>query len=101
VGIVEMEQDGRIVSFIEKPQQPKSDLANAGIYLARPQVFDFIPADAASGALVDFGHDVLPRIVGRMYGHVIEQFTLDIGTPEALDRAASLWASCGSVKRSA
>jgi mannose-1-phosphate guanylyltransferase len=100
VGIVEMEKDGRIVGFVEKPREPKSDLANAGLYLARPELLECIP-EMPAGVQADFGHDVLPRIVGRMYGHVIEQFTLDIGTPEALDRAASLWASRRSVKRSA
>jgi mannose-1-phosphate guanylyltransferase len=97
VGIVDLAEDGRILRFTEKPQQPTSDLANAGIYLARPELLDRIP----SGTLVDFGHHVLPALVGRMYGHVIEEFALDIGTPEALTLAASAWASRRTVRRSA
>lgn len=87
-GIATLGADGRIVEFAEKPACPSSNLANAGIYLARQALFDEIPA---SDHVVDFGHDVLPRLVGRMQGHVIDGFLMDIGTPEALDRAATEW----------
>ena len=87
-GIVEMEPDGRIVAFVEKPAQPRGDLANAGIYLARGDLFDHI---ARGDGVVDFGHDVFPRLLGRMYGHVTTDFLMDIGTPSALSRAAEAW----------
>jgi mannose-1-phosphate guanylyltransferase len=87
-GIVEMEPDGRIVGFVEKPDRPRSDLANAGVYLARRELFDHIPR---SNGVVDFGHDVFPRLLGRMCGHVTGDFLMDIGTPAALSRAAEAW----------
>ena len=87
-GIVEVEPDGRIVGFVEKPGEPRSDLANAGVYLARRELLEHIPV---ADGVVDFGHDVLPRLLGRMYGHIIEDFLMDIGTPAALDRAADAW----------
>lgn len=90
-GIVEMDQDGRIVSFEEKPAHPRGDLANAGIYLARPALVRELPDPA--GAVLDFGFHVLPGFVGRMFGHVIEEFFIDIGTPAALARASAGWAS--------
>jgi mannose-1-phosphate guanylyltransferase len=90
-GIVEMDNEGRIVSFEEKPAQPKGDLANAGIYLARSELIHELPDPA--GGLMDFGFHVLPKFVGRMFGHVIEQFFMDIGTPAALARASAAWAS--------
>jgi len=97
VGIVDLAQDGKILGFTEKPTHPKSDLANAGIYLARPELLAQIPR----GSLVDFGHHVLPKLTGRMYGHVIEQFALDLGTPEALAAAAHAWAARVPARRSA
>jgi mannose-1-phosphate guanylyltransferase len=87
-GIVELDASGRIVAFAEKPDEPRSDLANAGLYLVRPPVLDEIP----DGPLVDLGHDVLPALVGRMHGYVIPGFYVDIGTPAALDRAEADWA---------
>ena len=88
-GIVELDESGRIVGFAEKPQEPSSDLANAGIYLARQSVLEQIPPGPR---LVDFGHHVLPRLIGRMYGYRIREYFVDIGTPAALARAEADWA---------
>lgn len=88
-GIVQMCEDGLITAFEEKPESPRSDLANAGIYVARQALFDVIP-DA--GPIVDFGRDVFPALVGRMYGSVIEEYLMDIGNPAALTLAAAQWA---------
>jgi mannose-1-phosphate guanylyltransferase len=88
-GIVQMNADGRITEFTEKPAVPKGDLANAGIYVARQSLFEAIPEDRG---VTDFGHDVFPALVGRMYGVVIEDFLADIGNPTALARASEQWA---------
>jgi mannose-1-phosphate guanylyltransferase len=87
-GIVEIDGAGRVVAFTEKPEHPVSDLANAGLYLARAPVLDLIPP---SRPLVDFGHDVLPRLIGRMFGYPIPGLYSDIGTREALARAEADW----------
>lgn len=87
-GIVQLDRDGLVVAFDEKPEYPQGDLANAGVYLARPSVFDYIPDRPG---VVDFGHDVLPRLVGRMAGYVIDDFLVDIGTPAALEQAGRAW----------
>lgn len=92
-GIVQLAPDGRVASFEEKPANPRGDLASAGLFLARPTLFAELPE--TGGRLLDFGFDVLPRLAGRMYGHVLEGFFMDIGTPAALDRAAAAW----SVRR--
>jgi len=87
-GIVTLDETGCIVGFAEKPADPQGDLANAGIYLVRQPLLDRIPSRPG---VVDFGHDVFPALVGRMYGHVIEQFLMDVGTPDALARAVAAW----------
>jgi mannose-1-phosphate guanylyltransferase len=86
-GIVTLGPGGRVIDFVEKPESPASDLANAGIYVARSELFAHIP----SGPLVDFGLDVFPGLRSRIYGHVVEHLVLDIGTPEALAAAAEVW----------
>jgi mannose-1-phosphate guanylyltransferase len=89
-GIVDLDASGRVVAFNEKPENPSSDLANAGLYLARAALLDHIPAGRP---LVDFGHDVLPHLVGRMFGYPISGLYSDIGTPAALARAEADWRS--------
>ena len=87
-GIVTVEPGGRITAFHEKPEHPAGNLANAGIYLARQAVFDWIPRGMAT---TDFGHDVLPRLVGMMYGFEVNGYLADIGTPARLAKANADW----------
>ena len=81
-GIAELDENGRIVSFIEKPEVPKSNLSNGGIYVVSREIFSYIPEGFS-----DFGKDVLPKLVGKMYGSEIEEYLLDIGTPEKYQKA--------------
>ena len=82
-GIAELDGEGRIVSFVEKPERPTSDLANAGLYVVDAAAYREIAAMKA----FDLGFDVLPKFVGRMRGWVWGGYYLDIGTHEALERA--------------
>ncbi len=89
-GIAALDENGRIVEFEEKPAQPKSDLANAGLYIARRRLFDYLPQ---RNGLLDFGRDVLPKLVGEMYGWQAEGYLLDIGTIENYEKANKEWES--------
>ena len=87
-GVVTLGPGGLVEGFQEKPARPIGNLANAGIYLARQALFECIPQ---GGALTDFGHDVLPRLKGRMRGYELEGYLADIGTPDRLARAEAEW----------
>ena len=86
-GIAQVEPDGRITEFSEKPAHPKGNLANAGIYVAKRTLFDEIP----NNQFCDFGKDVLPNLTGRMYGYELRDYLIDIGTPANLERARREW----------
>ena len=38
-GVVQVKGEGRVLKILEKPEKPRSNLANAGIYLFKPEVF--------------------------------------------------------------
>ena len=82
-GIAELDDEGRVVSFIEKPQEPKSNLANGGVYIVSASAYREIAAMQA----FDLGFEVLPKFVGRMRGWAWNGYHLDVGTPEALTKA--------------
>lgn len=86
-GIVDLDADGLVLGFQEKPEAPRSDLANAGIYVASQEIFalleDRIP--------LDVGFDLLPKLVGRMRGVLLETYLRDIGTPESYANAQEEW----------
>lgn len=75
-GIAELDDRQHIVSFQEKPREPKSNLANAGVYIVDADAYRQM---ADMGAL-DIGFEVLPKFVGRMRGWVASGYHLDIGT---------------------
>lgn len=82
-GIVEVDKHSSVVSFIEKPEAPDSDLAFAGIMISSPRLMDYFP----DRDVFDLGHDVFPRIVGNASGYIMDDYLLDVGTPEKLIQA--------------
>jgi mannose-1-phosphate guanylyltransferase len=86
-GVVEIDENGVIVGFAEKPAHPVSDLVNAGIYAFSPSMLGEIKDDPPQ----DIGYDLLPRLVGRARAVLIDGYFRDIGTPEAYQRAQGEW----------
>lgn len=41
-GVIEMDADGKVISIEEKPEKPKSNIAQTGVYMYDSRVFDFI-----------------------------------------------------------
>lgn len=82
-GIATLDATSTVVAFTEKPENPASDLANAGVYALTPEAY----REIADMNAFDVGFDVLPKFVGRMKGWPWEGYHLDIGTHEALERA--------------
>lgn len=90
-GIVQLNENSIITNFAEKPPRDQvfSNLANAGIYILEPDVFNWIP----SNVVYDFGHDVFPNMLAQginMAGYVIEAPLIDIGLPEKYKEADQL-----------
>jgi len=90
-GTVVLGSLGEVVAFEEKAPQPRSTLANAGIYVTGPELFDYMPRSVPASGVLDFGFDVLPRMVPHVAAYRIDEFLMDIGTPEAYEQAQSLW----------
>ena len=82
-GIAELDAQGRVVEFVEKPNEPRSDLANAGVYGVSREAYREIAAMDG----FDLGFDVLPKFVGRMRGWAFDGYHRDIGSHEALEQA--------------
>ncbi len=82
-GIAETDDAGRVISFVEKPRHPKSDLANAGVYVVDAATY----REIAGARAFDLGFDILPKFVGRMSGWVTDGYHLDIGTLQAYEQA--------------
>jgi mannose-1-phosphate guanylyltransferase len=80
-GVVVMDQDGRVQSFQEKPEQHEalSNFASTGIYIFEPEVIDLIPADT----MFDIGSELFPLMAKKNLPFYAQQRFFnwtDIGT---------------------
>jgi glucose-1-phosphate adenylyltransferase len=100
-GVLEVNEDGQVVGFEEKPADPKplpgdpdSALASMGIYIFKRDVLvNALKQDSdILESKHDFGHDVLPKLIndGRVYGFNFRdvnkgtaKYWRDIGTLDA------------------
>lgn len=83
-GIVGIDEKNRATSFVEKPADPPSNLANMGIYLFNLNTLnealweDHINQDSSH----DFGKDILPRLIARgvnIYAFPYQGYWVDVG----------------------
>jgi glucose-1-phosphate thymidylyltransferase len=91
-GVAELDSDGRVLGFEEKPAQPKSDLIPIGVYFLRPDAFDVIAALAPSERGEFEITDVLNHYIPArgLFAPVYEGHWADAGTVPSLLRAAEL-----------
>lgn len=71
-----------------EPEHPASDLANAGMYMGGQELFGYLNEDKP---LLDFGRDVLPKLIKRMYGWPAQGYLIDINTLKNYQRANREW----------
>jgi mannose-1-phosphate guanylyltransferase len=86
-GVVETDADGSVISFEEKPANPKSDLVNGGVYVMDAGIRPYLPDQTPA----DIGFDLLPRCLGNLRGWRWEGLLLDIGTPRSYASAQAIW----------
>jgi len=82
-GVVEIDGDGRVQRFVEKPSRDAvtTNMVNAGAYVLEPEVLDLIP----QGEHFMFEHGVFPELLNRgdaIYGYKSDDYWIDIGTPQ-------------------
>ena len=83
-GIVELDDDGVVIEFHEKVDNPPSNLANAAVYLLEPEVVKWI---VENQEVVDFSTEILPQFVGKIATWENQKIHKDIGTIEMLREA--------------
>ncbi len=84
-GIVGYNNEYRVTSFVEKPKNPPSNLANMGVYLFNLHVLEkaLLEDRERKGSSHDFGKDILPRLIaqdGRVFAFPYSGYWVDVGT---------------------
>ena len=82
-GCVPIDSQGRVTAFLEKMENPVTNLINAGCYIFSPEVLDHIPLNT----VVSVERETFPALVSQnrpVYGYHEQSYWLDVGTPAAL-----------------
>ena len=90
-GVAELDAEGNVVGFEEKPTQPKSNLIPIGVYFLRPDAFSvvdkLIPSRRNELEITDLLNHYLP---GSLFARRFDGLWTDAGTVGSLIRAAEL-----------
>ena len=84
-GIVELNDKGVLTGFHEKTSNPPGDLANAAVYIISNEMLRLLTYEYNEAK--DFSIDIIPFLLGKIYTYETKDFFIDIGTPEAYEKA--------------
>jgi glucose-1-phosphate adenylyltransferase len=84
-GILATDDKYRVTSFVEKPANPPSNLANMGVYLFNRDLLDKILWEDRmdENSSHDFGKDVIPKLLksdARVFAYPYTGYWMDVGT---------------------
>jgi mannose-1-phosphate guanylyltransferase len=82
-GVVEIDSEGRVKRFMEKPSRDKTttNMINAGIYILEPDILSYITPNT----FAMFERDVFPVVLAKgqvVCGYPFQDYWIDIGTPD-------------------
>ena len=93
LGIADIDRNGRILRFVEKPlpKDAPSNLANTGLYVVSPEITKIFKEKGVKQIIeekhrLDFGYDFIPYVIqtGRpVYGYTLKGNWFDVGTPKS------------------
>jgi glucose-1-phosphate adenylyltransferase len=103
-GIIDVDERGRIIGFVEKPKNPPEmpgrpgwSLVSMGNYLFRREVLERVLSDDRSGNSHDFGKDIIPRLLAdgaRVFGYDFAKNKIP-GDPEGVE---PYWRDVGTIE---
>lgn len=93
VGVVEINERGKVLTFREKPIRftQNKNLVNGGVYLLEKEFLDYIP----DKGFFDFAYDIFPKTLRLnipIYGYVLRRThdITDVGTFDKYQRATGV-----------
>ena len=88
-GIMNANDDMRIIDFEEKPKKPKSNMASMGVYVfSWKKVKEYLVADSKDEkSSNDFGKNIIPKMLAageKLYSYPFKGYWKDVGTITSL-----------------
>ncbi|WP_185959492.1 glucose-1-phosphate adenylyltransferase [Planococcus salinarum] len=88
-GLMETDEEMRVTKFVEKPENPKSNLASMGVYIFKyEKLKQYLISDLKTeGSTHDFGKDIIPAMLEneeKLMAYRYKGYWKDVGTVESL-----------------
>ncbi len=86
-GCVPIGEDGQVLDFLEKMENPITDTINAGCYIFNSAALNEIPV----GKISSVERDIFPKLLQAnrpIFGYEDSSYWVDMGTPESMIRAS-------------
>ncbi len=93
MGVAEIDDDGRVLSFEEKPENPKSDWGVSPFYLYKRETAKLIKKYLDEGNNPDAPGHFIPWLLDRnpVYAFTPDGMRIDIGTPKSYYAAQKMF----------
>jgi dTDP-glucose pyrophosphorylase len=89
-----IEKNGKIIEILEKPENPPYMVRGCGIYIFKPEIFDYIrttPINSNRGEKeITNTINILAKL-GKAYGYFIDGESININDPDELLKASQLF----------
>ncbi len=87
-GVLDLDANGRVIDFQEKPKNPRGAWASMGVYVFNKDILvEQLQADSDldGESKHDFGRDIIPRMFQshRVFGYQYQSYWRDVGTIES------------------
>ncbi len=88
-GILDFQEDKRITDFVEKPEDPPSNLASMGIYVFKKEALVEVLKKYCTEEDSDFGHHIIPPMIenDNVFIYEFDDYWQDVGTLESYWKA--------------
>jgi glucose-1-phosphate adenylyltransferase len=91
-GIISVNEDGKLIDFVEKPKEPKSTLASMGVYIFSTEALKkYLALDYQTKRdEYDFGKHIIPLMIenkAEIYTYAFSGYWKDVGTLDSLWQA--------------
>ncbi|NMB38696.1 MAG: nucleotidyltransferase family protein [Firmicutes bacterium] len=96
-GVVELDQNNKVISFEEKPEHPKSNLAVPPFYIYQADTISLIDQYLTEGNNPDAPGNFIPWLIKHkdVYAYRFTEDWYDVGTLEIYEKVKKLFSSRG------
>ncbi len=93
MGVVELDDDGRVTGFTEKPAEPKTHWGAPPFYFYKKETLALIDRYLKEGNNPDAPGHLIPWLITKtpVYAYTFDVMTIDIGTPKTYKEAQKLF----------